>query len=49
MWIEVDLLQNAKIYSTRIYNCIDRCQERLRDALILVSNDETFYAQNLHQ
>ena len=52
-WPQVDLLQNALIHSTRIYSRRDFCQERLRDALILVPNDETFlltpYAQNFHQ
>ena len=32
-WLQVDLLQNALIHSTKILNRIDYCQERLRDAL----------------
>ena len=46
-WLQVDLLQNALIHSTRIYNRRDCCQERLSDALILVSNDETFLSNTL--
>ena len=46
-WLQVDLLQNALVHSTRIYNRIDCCQKRLRDASILVSNDETFLSKTL--
>ena len=41
------IMQNAVIHSTRIYNRRDCFQERLSDASILVSNDETFSSNTL--
>ena len=42
-WLQVDLLQNALIHSTKIFKRIGYCQERLRDALIYIFFNDAKY------